>query len=373
MPVPDIVFQFALAGLPCPGDNQLQSIENDAQAAVPLGRATRALASCSDRPDLGGNVLSIGVWAADGGESVDQLENDLIAAGSLTRGMGIALLFGANAIQILASAGWAKVPKRLDSSLPGFARLSNDISVVIAGDQIVTTVTGQYKVRFVPNIPFTLKWRNRLSVNDSGPVPPLKSTSSLSLSSLAFTVLASVISPLFGALVFWQGSSLSFEPTVKFHGVGDVLAAQWPPDLLLPAGPASPPGKLAFIWMNPVTVDERGVTTQGYISPDTNRHQTVHIDGPTRFNLQLPTHTASPTYRLITQDLRGTLAIQWTIDGTPAGNAATLEVELTTPGLDPGTVVRWIHVEVFDEDGLEAHDDVIASLNVTVPPGRQPF
>jgi hypothetical protein len=197
MPAPDIVFEFEFPpGLPCPGYNQLRDLQNIVAAAIPLGRTTRALAICSGRSDFSGNVLSIGLWIDDEGESEEQLKNALIVAGPLVPQRTVALLFGANAIQYLASAGWSDAPKRFNAKI-GFVRLSDEISVEILGHLVVTTVTGQYKLRFLPNIPFTLKVRDRLSGLPPGSVPPLiaKPTTSLSVNTIAYALLAALISP----------------------------------------------------------------------------------------------------------------------------------------------------------------------------------
>jgi hypothetical protein len=126
-----------------------------------------------------------------------------------------------------------------------------------------------------------------------------------------------------------------------------------------------------FFWQD-LAVDDTGVRTLGYYLP-ADRTPTALIDGPVLITAQLPSHSASASYQLTTQDLRGKLAIQWNIDGAPAGKAATQDVQLRAPGLDPGVVSRRIQVEVRDEDELTAAHELTVSLRVIVPPGKQPF
>lgn len=383
MPEPDVVFELALGAAPCPEDSQRELLQGLIENAVPLGESMRARNICSNRQAFNGNVLSVGLWADDKGDSDEQLDAALMAAGPLVPGNEVGLFFAVKGIQYLAAASWAKMPKKIDASV-GFVRFGNDIGVVINGNDIVTNITGQWKIRWAPNISFSLTAQERLALNIPGSTPALTSSSSRNISTKgvkllqAFaSVLFALISPMLGALAFWavgrEVDSESSTAAANASGAGSSLATQWPSIVLTPVSPPYLLGKLVFLWTGPgEVVDKKGVRTLGAVFPE-SRSPKVVISGPTMLSAKLPSNSASPTYTITTQDLRGKLKIQWSIDGNPAGHASTQQVEIGLGGLDPGTVSRRVRVEVSDEDDLTATRELTVTLKVTVPAGKEPF
>jgi hypothetical protein len=368
MPEPDVVVELNV-GNTCPSDDDLQKIQEVVKSAVPLGADMRALRVCSERQQLDGMVLSIGLWADDGGETDAQLETALLAASLLIRGRSAALSFAPNAIQLMASASWSRKPKKIDKKI-GFIRLGENIAVTIGDGHIVTRITGQYKVRFAPNISFTVTMRDRLNLRRLGP-PPLDATTTTKVSpNLAkVAIIAALLSPTLGILTFWQGDKLI--PTPSGQGAGGALAAQWPQQILTEIDPPDLPGKIVLLWAD-LVVDDRGVRTLGAFIP-VPRTSAAVIKGPSAITVELPANSARRTYEVITQDLRGDLAIRWTIDGAPAGREAKEDVRFSVPGRDAQTIFRRLQVEVRDEDGVVETDELRVRFEVKLRPGMQPF
>jgi hypothetical protein len=374
MPVPDLVLELGLGvGNSCPEEATLERMAAVARETVPLGARARALAICSDRPGFNQRVLSVGVWANDEGDSEARLADALTAAGPLVPGRNAALQFSPAGLQTMASVEWRRVPKKIDAKI-GFTRLNDTISVVIDDETIVTTVRGEHKIRFAPNISFKFTLRDTLALRLLGSEPPLEveSTSKFSPGMIKAAALTSLISPLLGGLVFWKGDDVAsgLAPS-NVGGAGGALAARWPPYLLTEMDPPDLSGKLSFLWSD-LVVDDRGVRTLGAVVP-VPRVPVAGIQGPGIVTAQLPSNSATVTYRLLTKDLRGRLDIRWTIDGSTAGRAVTQKVSFQTPGLDPRTITRRVQVDVTDEDGLTASHQRVITFKVTVPPGKQPF
>jgi len=208
-----------------------------------------------------------------------------------------------------------------------------------------------------------------------GSVPPLKAdpNTRFAPNTIKYTLIVTPISLLLGGLIFWQGDNLveSLASPPNTTGAGGALAAQWPTQILTRIAPPILPGKITLHWTD-LVVDDRGVRTLGYIIPET-RIPMAFIYGPRAITMQLPAHRAFTTYRLVTQDLRGPLEIQWSIDGVLAGRAAVQEVRFETPGVDPDIVSRQLRVEVHDVDGLMATHELEVRFEVKVPPGKQPY
>src|ERR1022692_1029265 len=81
VPDPDVVLELDLFPFQCqdlfPDQSQagLQGVADLVKAAVPFGEAARALAVCFSRPDFDGrNILTVGLWADDGGATKEQLQ-----------------------------------------------------------------------------------------------------------------------------------------------------------------------------------------------------------------------------------------------------------------------------------------------------------
>jgi len=120
----------------------------------------------------------------------------------------------------MASAAWSTAPKKIDASI-GFIRLNNNIDVEVLTDQIITKVAGEWKARFLPNVSFALTMQDLMSLQmpDPGALAQLEAstTSELSPNASKYGFLVSLISPLFGGLILWQGdpqSSLCRSPVV---------------------------------------------------------------------------------------------------------------------------------------------------------------
>ena len=230
-------------------------------------------------------------------------------------------------------------------------------------------------MRFSPNIPFTFTVRDSLALQIAGSDPPLEATSSTKMTPnlLKLAAIVSLVSPLLGGLIFWQGPNLveSIGPAPDAAGAGGALAAQWPPHILTEVIPPDLPGKIMFFWRD-LVVDSGGVRTLGTFFP-VQRMPRAFIKGPSAITVRLPAHSARRTYRLVTQDLRGARQVQWMIDGVRAGRGTAQEVQFQTPGLDPGTISRQLSVEVRDQDGLMASHGSTERFEVSVPPGKQPF
>jgi len=377
MPEPDLILELGLGGRPCP-TGMLQGVQDAAKAGSPFGEHSRALATCSDQEQTGGTILLVGVWADDGGASKAQLTNDLIAAGSLTSGiaLGLALRFTTAAIKYLAAVAYGAQPKKLDEPI-GFIRLNNDIDVKVITDQIVTEVAGQWKVRFAPNVSFTINVQDLMSLQTPypGASPQLAATTSKELSPdvSKYGFLISYLSPALGGLILWKGGDFvaSVVSPPSFESTGQSLAAQWPLQILTNIAPPDLLGKLELHWSQ-LKVGDRGILTRGYFLP-LERTPVALIEGPTSISVKIPTNSARVTYQVSTQDLRGTLRIRWSIDGVQAGKTASQEVNFNSPGLDPRTLYRQISVLVSDGDGLTARQDLRVKFEVTVPEGSQPF
>ena len=377
MPNPDVVFELAINRDIQIDDDDLSVIQNFAQSAVPLGDAARALTILSERAGFDERILSIGLWADDGGDTDAQLEAALRAAGPLVPGRGAALLFTASALQFIASNAWGSVNKKIDAPI-GFVRLSDDISVEIDTDVIVTTVRGQYKVRFMPNLPFKLRIRERLDVQRTGGPPPLvvvESTTKVVVGVLKAGAILSLLSPALGALTFWKGDELAerIAPTPDVGGAGGNLAAQWPAEIVTDIAPPARPGKFILLWTD-LLVDATGVRTRGAFLPSA-RTPEVFINGPASIALQQPHGSTVATYRVVTLDLRPPLQrLRWIIDGVTAGRRATQEVRFGTPGVvDPPEETRLVRVEVTDADGLVAVRERSVHFQVKPAPGHQPL
>jgi hypothetical protein len=376
VPIPDVVLELGINRSIQISDDDLAAIQAFAQSAVPLGDTARALAVFSERANFDEKVLSIGLWADDEGDSDAQLEAALVAAGPLIPHRSAALLFTAHALQFMASNAWKDVNKKIDAPI-GFVRLSDDISVGIDADVIVTTVRGQYKLRFLPNLPFKFRIRERLDVQRTGspPLVVVERTGKTVVGTLKAAALLSLISPALGALAFWQGSNLaeSISPTPEVGGAGGSLAAQWPPEILTDIVPPARPGKLTFLWTE-LLVDVTGVRTRGAVVP-VARTPDVFIKGPGSITLQQPHGSTVVTYQAITQDLRGPLQRRrWIIDGVSAGRRATQEVRFGILGVvDPPPETRLVRVEMRDADGLEAAREISVDFQVTTAPGHQPL
>lgn len=377
MPEPDMILELGLGGQPCPTEI-LQGVQDAAKAGSPFGEHSRALAICSNPQQIVGTVLLVGLWADDGGDSEAQLENALMAAGSLTSGssLGLALRFTTAAIKYLASAGYRAQPKKIDKSI-GFVRLNDDIDVAIITDEITANIAGQWKSRFLPNVSFTMTVQDLMSLQMPYPDAPLQlaanTTKKLSPNASNYGFLVSLISPTLGGLILWKGDDFVasvFSPP-SFTSPGQALAAQWPLQILTEIAPPDLPGKLTLHWSK-LEVGDRGVLTRGYFIPE-ERVPVALIEGPTSITVKIPVNSARATYELVTQDLRGALRIRWRIDGVPAGRSASQEVEFKSPGPDPHTFYRQLSILVSDEDGLTARQELRVKFEVTVPEGSQPY
>jgi hypothetical protein len=373
---PDIILEIQLPF--CPTPEARRRIEDIARDAAPLGDAGRSLTICSDRPGFGDKVLSVGLWADDGGASDAEFSEALVAASPLTPDQGAALLFTPAALQRIATLRWSQVPKKQEAPV-GFVRLRDDISVVIRDGAIVTTVKGEWKKRFAPNISFTVTVRDVLklrTVRIPGLDPPLKAAAEKSINpnTIKWAVLGTLVSPLLGGLIFWQGDNVveGLAPTPP-EGAGGALAARWPGQIMTEINPREGLlGKFLFTW-TVLEVDSTGVRTLGAFS-SASRVPTAFIEGPPAISVELPAHSARKTYRLIPVDLRGNLKIRWRIDSVPAGRARRQAVDFETPGLDPGSVSRRLRVEVEDVDELTARsNELTVRFETKVPPGKQPF
>jgi hypothetical protein len=374
MPKPDVVLEIGINRNAKIGDDGLAAIQALVQSAVPLGDTARVLTILSERAGLDEKVLSIGLWSDDEGDSDAQLEAALTAAGPLTPRRGAALLFTAHALQFLASRAWKDVDKKIDARI-GLVRLSDDVSVKVDNDVIVTTVRGEYKIRFLPNLPFKFRIRERLDVQRAGSGPPLvvvENAKKMIVGMLKIAAVLSFLSPALGALAFWQGDDLAeaIAPTPDFGGAGGKLAAQWPAEILTDIAPPARPGKFTFLWTE-LLVDVTGVRTRGALLPS-SRTPEVFINGPASITLHQPHGSTVATYQAVIQDLRRPLRrLRWIVDGVSAGQRATQEVNFGIPGAaDPPLETRLVRVEVTDADGLVAAREMSVRFQVTPAPGR---
>jgi hypothetical protein len=373
MPDPDVVLQLVLDDT-CPDRVALDKIEAAMKAAVPLETSARSLAVCGAVPGFNNKVLSVGLWGNDDGLSEADLTDALLNAGPITPMRSAALMFSAQGIQHLASSSYEGISKRIDLRF-GFIRLRDEIEVGIEPGIVRTTIKGEWKQRFVPNIPFSITIADTLQLLPRGSDKSLEATSSTTVKPgiLKLGAISSLISPLLGGLIFWLGDDVvgGLAPDSGAQSAGSALAAQWPAQILTEVNPPELPGKLVFTWTD-LVVDERGVQTSGIFIP-TEREPAAFIQGSTNLNAELPAHSTTAKYRLATHDLRGSRHRRWSIDGVPAGDGHSQEVSFRTVGQDPGFQTREILVEVRDEDGLTASREIRVRFEVTVPAGHQPL
>jgi hypothetical protein len=389
-PLPDIVLQIDLFGFSCPEQSDLDSIADIVKGELPLGKDARTKAICFSRPDFdNSNLLTIGLWANSQESSDELLENALIATGALVPGQGnVALLVTTDGLQNVASAMWespaAAKAKKIDLDI-GVIRLSDEIKVTIenntseagGNDFIVTTINGEYKVEFLPNVSFTYTAKDLLSlvIPEDGAPPWIDAKGNPSVSAPTTVdiigTLLSAINATLGDLVFWGGESLLDEiAPMPNTAIGGVIAAQWPTEVLTKIVQPSLPGKIVFTWSTFV-VDGRGILAEGIVQL-TSRSPQVSIEGPESVTVKLPIHGARQTYSLFTSDLRGKLVIRWRIDGVRAGVTSTQMVDFESPSAsDPFKVYRQLQVTVYDEDRLTATEKRRLELDVVVQKGKQ--
>lgn len=349
------------------------------QSRVPLDNSSRVLAILSERAGFNDKVLSVGFWADDEGESNAQLEAALTAAGLLTPQWTTALLFTPNALQFIASSEWKEVNKKIDAPI-GFIRLRDDVRVEIDADMVVTTVRGEHKVRFAPNIPFEFRISERLKLqpnaNGIGPrLVVIDSKKKMTAGILKVAAILSLLSPALGALTFWKGDELAenIAPTPAAGGAGNNLAARWPTEIMTNIAPPVRLGKFLFLWSE-LLVDATGVRTFGAFLP-LPRTPEIFIKGPGSITLQQPHGWTTVSYQAVFKDLRSPLRrLRWIVDGVEAGRRTTQEISFGMRGaVDSPPETRLIRVEVTDADGLVAAREKSVNFQVTVAPGRQPL
>jgi hypothetical protein len=361
---PDVVAAFVV-GPVCPPADVLDRLSRElADSVLPSTSRRRAFGVCRRQPGISSNVVSLGAWADESGFTDTQLRAALGATRLVTPGNTAGLLFTTRAIQLQAEAGWAEADKQ-----SGRVTFDDDISVEVKPSGIVTRVRGSVDVPFAPDVDFTAKVTDVLSLRTPGSVPPLRARSSTDIDLdgpdvIADALIIGLLSPILGAITFFAAEPAANRFSPGVGGAGAALASQWPDHILTEIRPPLLPGRFNLRWTE-LTVDERGVRTLGTFAGATRRPR-VEIVGPRAVAVREEIGHATKTYSLDTRDLRAPLRIDWS--GAASGDDETARVVFHSAG------TRSLGVRVDDVDGLT--DTASATVRVTIidaPPGTDPF
>lgn len=351
-PAPDVVTEFVVGPI-CPRQSDLDELARQFAANLPdLPGEPGSMALCSMNETAGANVVKIGVWTDTEGFTDSQRREALAAATLLAANRTVALFTTARAISVIADALWATIDKR-----QGRLRLGEELDVTLGNGQIVSVVRGSYDPPALPRVNFTYTARDRLSLTSPGSSPALSNDMSTDVDvsaggSAVSAILLAILGPLLGGIVFFTADAIASSQAPAIEGVGDALAAQWPP-LILTAIQPPLPGKFVLMWSD-LSVDEAGVLTLGTFLPAT-REPRVSIRGSTNVAIREALGHATITYRLDITDLRSP-EISWS--GVATGNGRTARVMFRTAG------THRVGVRIRVADALEASDEISVTTTI---------
>ena len=363
---PDVVAEFVV-GPTCPSDEELTLLAAQlSRNFLPdVGAGRRSAAVCVARDSVGSNVVTIGLWLEAEDDPEDQLRDELRQSDHLTAGRTIALFVPATSIRVLAELAWAATDKTI-----GRLTLGNTIEVDVGAGRIETVVNGSFDPPlFLPDVDFTNTTTETLDLAPAGSRTALEATteSDLDVSStglLVASLLAGILHPILGALVFFGAEAIAEGQAPDARGPGGALAAQWPTQIQTPVAPPFLRGKFSLTWSD-LTVDDAGVLTLGTFTAE-DRAPRVSITGRTNVSFREALGHGTARYGARVSDLRPPIDAVWS--GVTQASGLSASLFLTSPG------TRTIGVTVTDADGLS--DSASLTVHVSVIPledGQQPF